>query len=194
MDYTALLYHTPRKNSKVFMQKVVERSAPARPSGGGKPAWPFGSGKPARPSDDGKPARPSAAASLRGRPTTASPRKSKRDRRTSVSFTLVGMVGLEPMTSCMSSMRSNQLSYTPATACISYHFPSPLVNQIRGRFRFFCPFGEFCRRRPAAAGRRPSPHAARKGDGSGKRGGNGKRAPQRRGARDGSFTAAGGSD
>ena len=72
-------------------------------------------------------------------------------------FDLVGMVGLEPMTSCMSSMRSNQLSYTPATACISYHFPSPLVNQIRGRFRFFCPFGEFCRRRPAAAGRRPSP-------------------------------------
>ena len=26
---------------------------------------------------------------------------------------VVGMVGLEPMTSCMSSMRSNQLSYTP---------------------------------------------------------------------------------
>ena len=48
MDYTALLYHTPRKNSKVFMQKVVERSAPARPSGGGKPAWPSGDGKPAQ--------------------------------------------------------------------------------------------------------------------------------------------------
>ena len=62
------------------------------------------------------------------------------------------MVGLEPMTSCMSSMRSNQLSYTPATACILYHFPSPLVNQIRGRFRFFCPFGEFCRRRPRRGG------------------------------------------
>ncbi len=48
MDYTALLYHTPRKNSKVFMQKVVERSAPARPSGGGKPARPSGDGKPAQ--------------------------------------------------------------------------------------------------------------------------------------------------
>ena len=47
MDYTVLLYHTPRKNSKVFMQKVVERNAPARPSGGGKPARPFGGGKPA---------------------------------------------------------------------------------------------------------------------------------------------------
>ena len=89
------------------------------------------------------------------RALATSPTK-KRDTR-QVSLFLVGMVGLEPMTSCMSSMRSNQLSYTPATACISYHFPSPLVNQIRGRFRFFCPFGEFCRRRPAAAGRRPSP-------------------------------------
>ncbi len=28
-------------------------------------------------------------------------------------FFLVGTVGLEPMTSCMSSMRSNQLSYAP---------------------------------------------------------------------------------
>ena len=41
------------------MQKVVERSAPARPFGGGKPAWPFGSGKPAWPFGSGKPARPS---------------------------------------------------------------------------------------------------------------------------------------
>ena len=48
------------------MQKVVERSAPARPSGGGKPArpsgggkpaWPFGSGKPAWPFGGGKPAQ-----------------------------------------------------------------------------------------------------------------------------------------
>ena len=57
MDYTALLYHTPRKNSKVFMQKVVERSAPARPFGGGKPARPFGGGKPAWPFGGGKPAQ-----------------------------------------------------------------------------------------------------------------------------------------
>ena len=48
MDYTVLLYHTPRKNSKVFMQKVVERNAPARPFGGGKPARPSGGGKPAQ--------------------------------------------------------------------------------------------------------------------------------------------------
>ena len=39
------------------MQKVVERSAPARPSGGGKPARPSGDGKPARPSGGGKPAQ-----------------------------------------------------------------------------------------------------------------------------------------
>lgn len=33
------------------------------------------------------------------------------------SFMLVGTVGIEPMTSCMSSMRSNQLSYAPAQHC-----------------------------------------------------------------------------
>lgn len=34
---------------------------------------------------------------------------------------MVGMVGLEPMTSCMSSMRSNQLSYTPENQIQLYY-------------------------------------------------------------------------
>ena len=33
---------------------------------------------------------------------------------------MVGAVGIEPMTSCMSSMRSNQLSYVPER-CTVYH-------------------------------------------------------------------------
>ena len=34
-------------------------------------------------------------------------------------FCLVGTVGIEPMTSCMSSMRSNQLSYAPMATAIA---------------------------------------------------------------------------
>ena len=44
-------------------------------------------------------------------------------------FFLVGTVRLELMTSCMSSMRSNQLSYAPVTAYIYYHFCAPFVNK-----------------------------------------------------------------
>lgn len=35
------------------------------------------------------------------------------DKTTIDRYALVGTIGLEPMTSCMSSMRSNQLSYAP---------------------------------------------------------------------------------
>ena len=62
---------------------------------------------------------------------------------------LVGMVGLEPMTSCMSSMRSNQLSYTPVTAYISYHFSMPFVKQKYGAFRIFSKSGQSRRKRYA---------------------------------------------
>ena len=72
----------------------------------------------------------------------------KRDTR-QVSLFLVGMVGLEPMTSCMSSMRSNQLSYTPVTAYISYHFSMPFVKQKYGAFRIFSKSGQSRRKRYA---------------------------------------------
>ena len=72
----------------------------------------------------------------------------KRDTR-QVSLFLVGMVGLEPMTSCMSSMRSNQLSYTPVTAFISYHFSMCFVKQKYGAFRIFSKSGQSRRKRYA---------------------------------------------
>ena len=76
----------------------------------------------------------------------------KRDTR-QVSLFLVGMVGLEPMTSCMSSMRSNQLSYTPVTAYISYHFSMPFVKQKYGALAIFLFIDRVCRAPLAAAGR-----------------------------------------
>ena len=66
---------------------------------------------------------------------------------------MVGMVGLEPMTSCMSSMRSNQLSYTPVTAYISYHFSMPFVKQKYGTLAIFLFIDRVCRAPLAAAGR-----------------------------------------
>ena len=66
---------------------------------------------------------------------------------------MVGMVGLEPMTSCMSSMRSNQLSYTPVTAYISYHFSMPFVKQKYGTLAIFLFIDRVYRAPLAAAGR-----------------------------------------
>ena len=63
---------------------------------------------------------------------------------------MVGMVGLEPMTSCMSSMRSNQLSYTsvslPEYITI---FCTRLSNKKRTVRQIF-----FCDGRPAHIGGR----------------------------------------
>ena len=53
------------------------------------------------------------------------------------------------MTSCMSSMRSNQLSYTPVTAYISYHFSMCFVKQKYGAFRIFSKSGQSRRKRYA---------------------------------------------
>ncbi len=61
---------------------------------------------------------------------------------------LVEMVGLEPMTSCMSSMRSNQLSYTSARL-ITIPFSNRFVNKKCAVSEFFA--HKLPRRRQAAA-------------------------------------------
>lgn len=54
---------------------------------------------------------------------------------------MVGTVGLEPMTSCMSSMRSNQLSYAPE---LFYSTTAGKQSQV---YRAIFPGGKkFCRR------------------------------------------------
>ena len=55
---------------------------------------------------------------------------------------MVGTDGIEPLTSCMSSMRSNQLSYAPGTIIlyhISSHFASGKNNKdIRNIEKILC--------------------------------------------------------
>ena len=59
--------------------------------------------------------------------------KSKKDLLMQVLLLLVETVGIEPMTSCMSSMRSNQLSYASATDDIIAHLFS-FVNRFSESF------------------------------------------------------------
>ena len=62
----------------------------------------------------------------------------------STGFTMVETVGIEPMTSCMSSMRSNQLSYASATQDIIAYaeaFVKGFWESFLIFFRFFGGFG-----------------------------------------------------
>ena len=52
---------------------------------------------------------------------------------------MVETVGIEPMTSCMSSMRSNQLSYASATDGIIPHAEGFVKGFLKSFLRFFCP-------------------------------------------------------
>ena len=52
---------------------------------------------------------------------------------------MVETVGIEPMTSCMSSMRSNQLSYASATDDIIPHAEGFVKGFLKSFLRFFVP-------------------------------------------------------